>query len=77
MWMKGNYVDNGYELMLTHREREVLQLVAEGVKPTRISAALGISQHTVHSHLLNIRGKLHARDTAHAAALAWTKRLIR
>jgi DNA-binding NarL/FixJ family response regulator len=43
---------------LTPREREVLQLIAEGQKTTRIAALLGVSVKTVESHRKNIMRKL-------------------
>jgi DNA-binding NarL/FixJ family response regulator len=45
------------QLELTSREREILELVAEGETDADIAAQLYISVHTVHSHLDRIREK--------------------
>jgi DNA-binding NarL/FixJ family response regulator len=39
---------------LTDREREVLQLVAEGLTSSQIAARLGVSPRTVESHRANL-----------------------
>lgn len=51
----------GYEL-LTGREREVLQLIAEGMSNQRIADELFISVKTVEAHKAHIMSKLHARN---------------
>ena len=50
----------GYDL-LTSREREVLQLIAEGLSNQRIADELVISVKTVEAHKAHIINKLHAR----------------
>ena len=49
---------------LTSREREVLQLVAEGVKMTEIGEMLSISPRTVERHKYNLMDKLKIHSTA-------------
>jgi DNA-binding NarL/FixJ family response regulator len=39
---------------LTRRETEVLRLLAKGNSNTQIASRLGISPHTVKSHVINI-----------------------
>lgn len=51
----------GYEL-LTGREREVLQLIAEGMSNQKIADELFISVKTVEAHKAHIMNKLHARN---------------
>lgn len=51
----------GYDL-LTGREREVLQLIAEGLSNQRIADELYISVKTVEAHKAHIMTKLHARN---------------
>ncbi len=49
---------------LTPRQREVLQLVAEGESNKRIASILGVSIKTVEHHKHNIRQKLRLETTA-------------
>ena len=49
---------------LSQREREILQLVAEGKSSKEIAASLGIGETTVKTHRNNIMGKLNVRDIA-------------
>jgi DNA-binding NarL/FixJ family response regulator len=49
---------------LTPRERQVLQLIAEGDTDQEISDRLCISVRTVHRHHANIRTKLNLKRTA-------------
>ena len=55
---------------LTHREREVLALVAEGNSNKIIGNRLVISERTVKSHLTYIMTKLRASDRTHAVVTA-------
>jgi DNA-binding NarL/FixJ family response regulator len=52
------------ETLLTTREREILQLVAEGKSHQHISEFLHISVRTVDTHRNNIMKKLKIHDTA-------------
>jgi DNA-binding CsgD family transcriptional regulator len=51
-------------LPLTDREREILGRVASGDTDREIAALLGISEHTVHSHLDRLRDKIGVRRRA-------------
>ncbi len=53
---------------LTRRERETLELVAQGLKNREIAARLFISENTVRTYLRNILDKLHVRNRLQAAA---------
>ena len=55
---------------LTDREREVLELVAEGNSNKLIGDLLLISERTVKSHLTYIMTKLRASDRTHAVVTA-------
>lgn len=58
------------EAGLTSREEQVLRCVAQGMTNKEIAALLGISHHTVKSHVINIFNKLGVNDRAQAAANA-------
>jgi DNA-binding NarL/FixJ family response regulator len=62
---------------LTTREREVLQLVAEGKTTKEIAAQLGISAKTADSHRTNIMEKLDIHDTAGLVRYAIKRGIIR
>jgi DNA-binding CsgD family transcriptional regulator len=51
---------------LTAREREVLELLAEGLPNKAIGARLGISDQTVKFHVASIYGKLAASNRTEA-----------
>ena len=55
---------------LTEREREVLELVAQGQDNTSIAARLRLSQKTVRNNVSNILAKLQVADRAQAIVRA-------
>lgn len=55
---------------LTDREREVLDLIAEGLDNPTIASQLYISNKTVSNHISNIFTKLHLSDRAQAIVAA-------
>ena len=56
--------ESGHLDSLTGREREVLQLIAEGMTSGQIAEHLHLSVKTVQSHRANVMGKLQAHCTA-------------
>jgi two-component system, NarL family, response regulator DegU len=58
------------EPIISTREEEVLQLVADGLGTTEIAERLFISQKTVKNHLASIYEKLNARDRTQAVLMA-------
>ncbi len=61
---------NDTEPVISQREEEVLQLVADGLGTTEIAERLYISQKTVKNHLASIYEKLDARDRTQAVLMA-------
>ena len=58
------------EGIVSAREEEVLQLVADGLGTTEIAERMFISQKTVKNHLAAIYQKLDARDRTQAVVQA-------
>lgn len=58
------------EPLLTSREEEVLQCIADGMSTSELAAHLYISQKTVKNHLASIYQKLDARDRTQAVLAA-------
>ncbi len=58
------------ERVISKREEEVLQLIAEGASTTEVASRLYISAKTVKNHLASIYQKLDARDRTQAVLRA-------
>lgn len=54
---------------LTEREREVLELVAEGLSNQEVGERLGLAEKTIKHYMTNILGKLQVRSRVEAALL--------
>ena len=61
---------------LTRRQREILQLLANGGSTTAAARDLGLSEETVKTHTKNALGRLGARNRTHAVAIALRESLI-
>jgi len=68
-------IEDSYEL-LTPREREVLQLVAEGKSNKEIANLLNLSLYTVETHRSNILGKLNLHSVPELILYAVRKGVI-
>jgi len=62
---------------LTNRERQILQLIASGLKARGIAMRLALSYHTVKAHRSNIYAKLDARSGPHAVAKGMRRGFIK
>ena len=62
--------------LLTVREIQILEAVADGKSNKEIAAALAIAEDTVKTHLRRLFEKLGAADRAHAVAIALRQSLI-
>jgi len=61
---------------LTDREREVLQLVGQGLTNDEIAERLVLSPLTAKTHVSRIMAKLHARDRVHLVVVAYESGLV-
>lgn len=61
---------------LTRREREVLELLSQGLPKDEIAERLVVSRKTVGSHVENILRKLGVRSQTQAVALAYRENLL-
>ncbi|MBX3238778.1 MAG: response regulator transcription factor [Chitinophagaceae bacterium] len=64
------------EIILTRREKEVLELIANGLTNSEIAKALFVSNTTVDTHRGNLLAKLQAKNTAELVKIALLKKLI-
>ena len=69
-------VEDSYEL-LSPREREIVQLMAEGKTTKEIAAGLSLSAYTVDTHRSNIMRKLNVNSLAELILYAVRKGIIR
>jgi DNA-binding NarL/FixJ family response regulator len=68
-------LQDSYEL-LTDREREVLQLLAEGKSNKEAAALLNVSPYTVETHRLHLMQKLDLHNTAEIVLYAVRKKVV-
>jgi DNA-binding NarL/FixJ family response regulator len=73
--LKQRGLEDSYHL-LTEREREVLQLLAEGHSNKEVAAALDVGVSTVETHRANLMQKLDLHNTAEIVLYAVRKRII-
>jgi DNA-binding NarL/FixJ family response regulator len=73
--MQKKGVADSYEL-LTEREREILQLLAEGKSNKEAATVLNVSPYTVETHRNNLMQKLNLHNTAEIVLYAVRKKII-
>jgi len=73
--MQQRGVEDSYEL-LTSREREILQLLAEGKSNKDVANLLNLSLHTVETHRSNILQKLNLHSVPELILYAVRKRIV-
>lgn len=64
------------QYVLSHREREIVKEIENGLTYKDIASKFSISPHTVHTHIKNIYEKLHAKDRPGALVAARRKGII-
>jgi len=73
--LKERGLTDSYDL-LTDREKEVLQLLAEGRSNKEVAALLDVGLSTIETHRANLMQKLNLHSTAEIVLYAVRKRLI-
>jgi DNA-binding NarL/FixJ family response regulator len=68
-------LQDSYDL-LTEREKEVLQLLAEGRSNKEVANVLGVGLSTIETHRMNLMQKLNLHSTAEIVLYAVRKRII-
>jgi DNA-binding NarL/FixJ family response regulator len=61
---------------LTHREREILKLMVDGLTKKAIAGQLILSYHTIDTHIKNIYAKMHVHTRSGAVAKALNDHLL-
>lgn len=67
-------IDNIFQL--SEREKEILQLLSQGLEYKEIGLKIFISPNTVKKHCISIYQKLHVNSRSQALRIAYTKGLI-
>jgi len=73
--MQKKGIADSYEL-LTEREREILQLLAEGKSNKEAATILDVSPYTIETHRNNLMQKLNLHNTAEIVLYAVRKKII-
>ncbi len=62
-YQKNRIFDSPMEIELTSREKEIIQLIGEGLNTNEIGERLFLSAHTVNTHRKNILSKLNVKNS--------------
>ncbi len=68
--------DNENFFQLSEREKEILQLLSQGLEYKEIGLKISISPNTVKKHCISIYQKLHVNSKAQALRIAYTRGMI-
>jgi DNA-binding NarL/FixJ family response regulator len=71
-----NVPPKGSRGKLTHRQREILQLLANGESTTVAARELDLGEETIKTHTKNALARLGAKNRTHAVAIALRECLI-
>ena len=74
-FLQQSNLQDSYEL-LTEREKEVLQLLAEGKSNKEVAAILDVSVYTIDTHRTHLMQKLDLHNTAEIVLYAVRKKII-
>src|SRR5213080_3908624 len=74
---KQSGISNGRSTMLTKRQRQVMELLAEGKTRPEIASSLHIGLRTVSTYIEEVREKVDAHTTAQTMAMCFRLELIK
>ena len=74
--MFSNFKQKKSDYGLTHREREILQYIVDGLTKQQIADKVFLSFHTVNTHIKNIYNKLHVHSKSGAVTKAFKENII-
>jgi DNA-binding NarL/FixJ family response regulator len=75
-FIDGDVPPKGSRGVITKRQREILQLLADGESTTVAARRLGLSEETVKTHMKNTLARLGAKNRSHAVAIGLRESLI-
>jgi DNA-binding NarL/FixJ family response regulator len=75
-FVDGDVPPKGSRGVVTKRQREILQLLADGESTTVAARRLGLSEETVKTHMKNTLARLGAKNRSHAVAIGLRESLI-
>jgi two-component system, NarL family, response regulator len=75
-FIDANVPPKGSRGVITKRQREILQLLADGESTTVAARRLGLSEETVKSHIKSTLSRLEAKNRSHAVAIGLRESLI-
>ncbi|HEX4307613.1 MAG TPA: response regulator transcription factor [Solirubrobacterales bacterium] len=75
-FIDGDVPPKGSRGVITQRQREILQLLADGESTTVAARRLGLSEETVKTHMKNTLARLEAKNRSHAVAIGLRESLI-
>ncbi len=75
-FIDGDVPPKGSRGVITRRQREILQLLADGESTTVAARQLGLSEETVKTHMKNTLARLGAKNRSHAVAIGLRESLI-
>lgn len=73
--LQSRSLQDSYDL-LTAREKEILQLLAEGKSNKEVAAVLNVSPYTVETHRTHLMQKLNLHNTAEIVLYAVRKKIV-
>ena len=75
-FVDANVPPKGSRGSITKRQREILQLLADGESTTVAARQLGLSEETIKTHIKSTLSRLEAKNRSHAVAIGLRESLI-